>query len=93
MNLFYRFDVNPLGISSSFSFLAAPRNAGHKFRIFRNITQEKLMISKFLGFDLKTVKVFWIPGSKYLKRDPKANARFCLIELLYSKIKRVLEVE
>ena len=40
-----------------------------------------------------TQKVFWIPGSKCLERDPKANTRLRLIELLQSKIERVLEVE
>ena len=34
-----------------------------------------------------------LPGSKYLERDPKANTRLRLIELLQSKIEGVLGVE
>ena len=60
--------------------------------IFRYITQERLMISKFLSFTLNTVKSLLetreqVPGtrsqnSKYLERDPKTNNKFRFIELL-----------
>ena len=74
-----------------------PENLRNKFTTRSNISRyntRKIDDFEFLHFVLNTVKsLFWIPGSKYLERDPKANTRFCLIELLQSKTDGALEVQ